>query len=264
MARKSAWTKNIITYYKIVSNTPQMDVIKEFRDSLKGRKPSTIRVYLAAAERAVKMVNLSQLGSYTELLVWIHQNPPEIGARVTPFVKFLHERVTANRSAAAEEAKHIRESIVQLMGDSLRTQKNPTLASKRDLALIASLCSTPGRGNPRDWPRDCLRLEAGHVILWEQRIGEPAFALALRFWHAWRERLARPDQRRLYRKASQWSQANLLFPGPGGGRLSRAALNNALRRFLGGVGEGTPLTPQKIRAAFLAGARAESDTLPAL
>ena len=245
-----------------------MDVIKEFRNSLEGRKPSTIRVYLAAAKRVVKTVNLSQFGSYTELLVWIHQNPPEKGARVTPFVKFLQEGVTSNRSASSEEAKHVRESIIQLMGNTMRAQKNPTLASKRDLALIASLCSSPQRGNPRNWPLDCLQLDGAHVILWDQRIVEPAFALALRFWHAWRERLARPDQRRLYRKASQWSQADLLFPGPGGRRLSRAALNNALRRFLGGVGEGTALTPQKIRAAFLAGtgprARAESDTASAL
>src|SRR5215510_11852990 len=133
-----------------------MEVIKEFRKSLEGRKPSTIRVYLGAAKRAVRSVNLSQLGSYTELLVWIHQNPPEKGVRVTPFVKFLQERVASNRSASAEEAEHIRESVVRLMGNIMRMQKNPTLASKRDLALIASLCSSPERGNPRNWPLDCL------------------------------------------------------------------------------------------------------------
>jgi hypothetical protein len=241
-----------------------MDVIKEFRNSLEGRKPSTIRVYLAGARRVLKTVNLSQVGSYEELLAWIHEHPPEKRARATPFVQFLREGVAANRSTSAEEAKHIRESIVQLMANTMRTQKNPTLASKRDLALIASLCSSPGRGNPRNWPLDCLQFDGTHVILWDQKIVEPVFALALRFWHVWRERLARPDQRRLYRKASQWSEANLLFPGPGGKRLSRAVLNNALRRFLGGVGEGTALTPQKIRAAFLAGARAESDAAPAL
>jgi hypothetical protein len=245
-----------------------MDVIKEFRNSLEGRKASTIRVYLAAAKRAVKTVNLSQLGSYRELLVWIHQNPPEKGVRVTPFVRFLQERVTENRSASVKDAMQIRESIIQLMRNIIRTQKNPTLASRRDLALIASLCSSPEKGNPRNWPLDCLRLDGTQVILWDQKIGEPAFAQPLRFWHAWRERLTRPDQRRLYRKASQWSQAKLLFPGPCGRRLSRAALNNALRRFLGGVGEGTALTPQMIRAAFLAGkgprGREKSDTAPAL
>jgi hypothetical protein len=79
----------------------------------------------------------------------------------------------------------------------------------------------------------------------------------LRFWHAWRERLARPDQRRLYRKSFQWSRSSLLFPGPGGAALGRAALHNALRR-LGVAGERSssssqPITPEMIRIAFLWG-----------
>ena len=81
------------------------------------------------------------------------------------------------------------------------------------------------------------------------------FAHALRFWHAWRERLARPDQRRLYRKSLKWSQSRLLFPGPNGAPLGRAALHNALRR-LSAVGERSriqPVTPEKIRVAFLCG-----------
>ena len=56
------------------------------------------------------------------------------------------------------------------------------------------------------------------------------FAVSLRFWHGWREHLARPDQRRLYRKSFLWGQSRLLFPGPNGAPLSRAALHNALRR----------------------------------
>src|SRR5262245_23848505 len=127
----------------------QMDVIKEFRNSLEGRKPSTIRVYLAGAKRILKTIDVSKVGSYEELLAWIHEHPPEKRARTTPFLEFLREGVAANRSTGAEEAKHIRESIVQLMANTMRYQKNPTLASKRDLALIASLCSSPGRGNPR-------------------------------------------------------------------------------------------------------------------
>src|SRR6202043_4115793 len=86
-------------------------------------------------------------------------------------------------------------------------------------------------------------------------IKEPCFAISLRFWHAWRARLARPDQRRLYRKSLQWSQSRLLFPGPNGAPLGRAALHNALRR-LSVSGERSsiqPITPEKIRAAFLRG-----------
>jgi hypothetical protein len=84
---------------------------------------------------------------------------------------------------------------------------------------------------------------------------EPCFAISLRFWHAWRERLARPDQRRLYRKSLQWSQSRLLFPGPNGAPLGRAALHNALRRLnlAEECGSIRPITPEKIRIAFLCG-----------
>jgi hypothetical protein len=69
-----------------------------------------------------------------------------------------------------------------------------------------------------------------------------------------RERLARPDQRRLYRKSLSWSQSRLLFPGPHGAPLGRAALHNALRR-LSAETEHThySVTPEKIRIASLAG-----------
>ena len=94
--------------------------------------------------------------------------------------------------------------------------------------------------------------QGSEVLLWGQKIEEPAFALSLRYWQVWRERLARPDQARLYRKNAKWRQSKLLFPGPGGGALGRAAVHNALRRLIG-VGEGIgKLTPQKVRIAFLA------------
>jgi hypothetical protein len=66
----------------------------------------------------------------------------------------------------------------------------------------------------------------------------------LRFWHAWRERLARPDQRRLYHKALKWSRPVLFdladisiiafFPHPqariGTGALVRALLSAKTQR----------------------------------
>ena len=133
--------------------------------------------------------------------------------------------------------------------------KNPSIATRRDTALIAALCAAPARGTPRKWPENCLKVEGREVLLWGAAIEEPYFAISLRFWHAWRERLARPDQRRLYRKSLHWSQSRLLFPGPNGAPLSRAALHNALRR-LNAEGERSsigPITPEKIRAAFLGG-----------
>jgi hypothetical protein len=134
--------------------------------------------------------------------------------------------------------------------------KNPSIASRRDLGLIAAICAAPARGSPRKWPKICLTISETEVLLWDVAIQEPCFALALRFWHVWRERLARPDQRRLYRKSLGWSQSRFLFPGPNGAPLGRAALHNALRR-LSVPGERSssigPITPEKIRAAFLRG-----------
>src|SRR3984893_13901124 len=96
----------------------------------------------------------------------------------------------------------------------MRFVKNPSIVSRRDLGLIAAICAAPARGTPRKWPQNCLTIAETEVVLWDVAIQEPCFALALRFWHVWRERLARPDQRRLYRKSLQWSQSRLLFPGP--------------------------------------------------
>src|ERR1700674_4020654 len=135
----------------------------------------------------------------------------------------------------------------------MRWWKNPSLLSRRDLGLIAAICAAPARGSPRKWPENCLKIQGNEVLLWDAPIQEPCFAASLRFWHAWRERLARPDQRRLYRKSLHWSQSRLLFPGPNGAPLSRAALHNALRRLnAGGERNSTrPITPEKIRVAFL-------------
>jgi hypothetical protein len=68
-------------------------------------------------------------------------------------------------------------------------------------------------------------------VLWDTAIEEPCFALPLRFWHAWRERLARPDQRRLYRKSLQWSQSGLLFPGPKASILFALCVERTIKSF---------------------------------
>ena len=91
-----------------------------------------------------------------------------------------------------------------------------------------------------------------HAVPWGEKVQEPPLGAALRYWRHWRERLERPDQRRLYRKPLAWARSGLLFPGPHGAPLSRLAPHNALRR-VAGVGEGgVGLSPEKIRRAFLA------------
>jgi hypothetical protein len=244
------------------------DVIQEFAQSLAGRKPSTIRLYVAGARAAVKAVGagVSECGSRAELLSLLQKSRPKKGARVGPFLRFLEwgsvgadGDARVNQAVSLEDSRGIQYWVVQTMVKRLRSDKNPSIATRRDMALVASLCSSAPaqlppelRANPLKWPQSCLQVGSGQVLLWGQKIEEPAFALSLRYWHAWRDRLARPDQTRLYRKHPQWGRSDLLFPGPRGGPLGRSALHNTLRRLIG-VGEGSRvrLTPQKVRAAFL-------------
>jgi hypothetical protein len=196
-------------------------------------------------------LNLWESPSATDLLASIGKFQKN-SARVSPFLDFLGGG-GSKQSLSYQDSATLRNWVIQGIARQMRFVKNPSIASRRDLGLIAAICAAPARGTPRKWPQNCLTIAETEVLLWDAPIQEPCFALALRFWHVWRERLARPDQRRLYRKSPQWNQSQFLFPGPNGAPLSRAALHNALRR-LSPAGERTsigPLTPEKIRAAFL-------------
>jgi hypothetical protein len=237
---------------------PISEVVKEFEQSLEHLRPSTRRVYLAAAKTAIRSAHLElwQCTSATELLASLGESPTEKKARISPFLNFLGGG-ELKELVSDEDSTALQNWVIQTLAKEMRSVKNPSIATRRDLGLIAALCAAPARGTPRKWPENCLKIDGHEVLLWETAIEEPCFAISLRFWQAWRERLARPDQRRLYRKSLQWSQSGLLFPGPDGAPLSRAALHNALRR-LNASGErnrSRPITPEKIRAAFLCGDR---------
>jgi hypothetical protein len=237
---------------------PISEVVKDFEQSLENLRPSTRRVYLAGARAAIKAASLElwQSPSATELLASLGKSPTEKRARISPFLDFL-DSGKAKNSVSAQDSTALQNWVIQRLAKQMRSEKNPSITTRRDSGLIAALCAAPGRGTPRKWPENCLKIEGREVLLWDTAIEEPCFAVSLRFWQAWRERLARPDQRRLYRKSLQWSQSGLLFPGPDGAPLSRAALHNALRR-LNASGErnrSRPITPEKIRAAFLCGDR---------
>jgi hypothetical protein len=232
------------------------EVVKDFEQSLGNLRPSTKRVYVAAARAAIRAASLElwQSPSTADLLASIGKSPIEKSARISPFLGFLGDG-GSKQSVSDEEIVALRNWVIQGLAKQMHSVKNPSITSRRDTALIAALCAAPAKGTPRKWPESCLNITENEVLLWDASIEEPCFALPLRFWHAWRERLARPDQRRLYRKSLQWSQSRLLFPGPNGAPLGRAALHNALRR-LNAVGERRsigPITPEKIRAAFLCG-----------
>jgi hypothetical protein len=225
--------------------------IREFDASLQGVRPSTKRRYLAGAKTLLRAAfpgpaGPSGVASYEELWVRTRDVKPPKPARVRPFLRFLEGRQALG---PPEDLEAVRGRVLDALNQANRL-KNPFLTARRDAALVAALCAAPDQGTPRQWPQSCLTLRDGRVILWEREVQVPALALALRFWGHWRERLTRPDQRRLYRRSLIWAQSGLLFPGPAGAPLSRAAPHNALRR-LTGVGEGG-LTPEKVRAAFLA------------
>jgi hypothetical protein len=192
------------------------EVVKDFEESIRSLKPSTRRVYAAGAKAAIRAARLE---------LW--------------------------QSCSHDELLDVQNWVIQTLGKQMLSVKNPSITTRRDLALIAARCAAPARGTPRKWPVSCLKINGQEVSLWDVKIEEPSFALALRLWHAWRERLARPDQRRLYRKSLSWSQSKLLFPGPNGAPLGRAALHNALRRLSAWPDPNYCVTPEQIRVAFL-------------
>ena len=215
---------------------------------------------MAGARAAIRAAGLEpwQSTSTSELLASIAKSPTE--KRISPFLGFLGGG-RLKQPVSDEEIAALQNWVIQGITKQMGSVKNPSLATRRDSGLIAAVCSAPGRGTPRKWPQNCLKITQTEVLLWDAPIQEPCFALALRFWHAWRERLARPDQRRLYRKSLTWSQSKLLFPGPCGAPLARTALHNALRRLSAVDGYGHCVTPEQIRVAFCAGEK--SDLSPA-
>ena len=230
------------------------EVVKDFEQSLETLRPSTRRVYVAGARAAIRDAGLElwHCPSATELLASLERSPTEKKVRISPFLDFLGGGEPKN-SLADQDSAALQNWVIQRLVKQIRLVKNPSITLRRDSGLIAALCAAPARETPRKWPDNCLKIEGREVLLWDTAIEEPCFAVSLRFWHAWRERLGRPDQRRLYRKSLLWGQSGLLFPGPNGAPLSRAALHNALRRldFAGPPNSIGPITPEKIRAAFL-------------
>lgn len=160
-----------------------VDSIKNFKKSLEGLKASTLRVYLAGARTAINAVkaDVSQCTSHAELLALIREAQPEKRARIAPFLRFLERSGwgTKNPSVPLEDMRGIQYWVVQALAKRLRKEKNPSIASRRDMALLASLCVAPAKGNPRNWPRNCLKIDGDTVILWDKPVEEPAFQAGL-------------------------------------------------------------------------------------
>jgi hypothetical protein len=194
---------------------PISEVVKDFEQSLENLRPSTRRVYVAAAKTAIRFAHLElwQCPSTGELLASLGESPTEKKARISPFLNFLGDG-ELEELVSDEDSAALQNWVIQRLAKETRSLKNPSIATRRDLGLIAALCAAPARGTPRKWPEDSLKIEGREVLLWDAAIEEPCFAVSLRFWHAWRERLTRPDQRRLYRKSLNGANQDSFSPAP--------------------------------------------------
>ena len=172
--------------------------------------------------------------------------------RIAPFVSFLDSKIPKNPEDIPDYGP-IRGWVIERIEKETKATRKALPFIRRDLAMLACLCVAPEKGSPRSWPKGALavaRKGGGfEVKLWDKPVDTPGLAVALLYWHTWRERLDRPEQSRLHRKA--WAYSDLLFPNSRGEALKKQAMHDALSR-LGIQPEGSVrLTPELVRKAFL-------------
>lgn len=237
-----------------------MNPIQEFA-ALKGKAfaPSTWRVYLSAAKKALKCVGKTpeDCGSYEDLLALLreHRKQKKLpkALRIGPFLGFLDSKIPKEEENIPDYGP-IRAWVIERIGKETKATRKALSFIRRDLAMLACLCAAPERGSPRRWPKSALKVapkegEGVEVKLWDKPIDNPGLILALLYWHSWRARLDRPEQSRLHRKA--WAYSDLLFPNSTGEVLGKQVLHDALRRLGDQPGGGARLTPERIRQAFI-------------
>jgi hypothetical protein len=218
---------------------------------------STRRVYRSAVTKALKIAGRSpdDCGSYEELLTLFRENLAQESfpkaLRVGPFLRFLESKLS-KKPEEIPDYEAVRNWVVDRIEGETKSSRKALHFVRRDLAMLACLCIAPEKGSPRTWAKMALTVtrENGEfeVKLWDKTVETPGLALTLLYWHFWRERLDRPEQSRLHRKA--WAYSELLFPNSKGEALKKQALHDALSRL--GVPElGFRLTPELVRKAFL-------------
>jgi hypothetical protein len=157
---------------------PISEVVKDFEQSLQSLRPSTRRVYVAGARAAIRAASLEfwQSPSTNELLASIGKSPTEKGARILPFLHFL-DGGQPKKSVSDLDSAALQNWVIQTIAKQMRFVKNPSVATRRDTALIAAICAAPARGTPRNWPQNCLKITETEVLLWGARIEVPCFAM---------------------------------------------------------------------------------------
>src|SRR5271166_3141633 len=236
-----------------------MNPIKEFA-AFEGKvyAETTRRVYLSAAKKALKIVGKTpeNCGSYEELLASLRENLAQKrlpkALRIAPLLSFLDSKIPKKPEDIPNYGP-IRAWVIDQIEKETRETRKALHFIRRDLAMLACLCVAPEKGSPRRWPKGALAIarKAGgfEVKLWDKPVEAPGLALALLYWHTWRERLDRPEESRLHRKA--WAYSDLLFPNSRGETLTKHAMRNALARLGIQAEGGVRLTPELIRQAFL-------------
>lgn len=244
-------------------------LVREFEASLpQAYAPVTRRVYVAAARQALRRIApilTAETPPATLFLMlhhasWTKSNPRP--RRLERFLKFLAQAYPAARI----DLSLLKERIIHGIGEGTRNVRMPTLRYRRNLAVLAALCAAPRRPNPRNWPRECLRVQGRTTCLWDEPVGVTEFAEALRLWAAWRDRLAHEPPRRSIRRPPDWGSSPWLFPGRTGGKMAapraHAVLKDAISTCLdqnktplpwpGGSSSfgPLPLTPALVRTAF--------------
>jgi hypothetical protein len=238
----------------------KMDPITEFA-CFEGRNyaATTRRVYLGAAKTVLKLVGQARDGweSYSELLETLREKrtqgilPKRL--RMGPFLEFLESRLPAN-VRDAPDLEPVRTLVLARIEAETKAARKVSILIRRDLAMLAGLCIAPERDSPRRWPKNALAVTRHQnggfkIMLWDQEVESEGLSLALLYWHFWRERLGRPEQSRLYRKACAYS--NLLFPNSKGEAFEKQVLHDALSRLSLRFEGPLRLTPGLIGRAFI-------------
>ena len=236
-----------------------MNPIEEFA-AFEGKvyAETTRRVYLSAAKKALKIVGKTpeNCRSYEELLALLRENLAQKrlpkGLRIAPFLSFLDSKIPKQPEDIPDYGP-IRAWVIDRIEKGTKATREALHFIRRDLAMLACLCVAPEKGSPRSWPKGALavaRKGGGfEVKLWDKPVDTTGLALPLLYWHTWRERLDRPEQSRLHRKA--WAYSDLLFPNSRGETLTKHAMRNALSRLGVRAEGGVRLTPELVRKAFL-------------
>jgi len=217
-----------------------MNPFKEFA-AFEGKvyAATTKRVYLSSAKKALKILEKppENCGSYEDLLALLRanvaQNKLPKALRIAPFLNFLESKMPKS-TVEITDLGPVRSWVMDRIEEETKATRKALHFIRRDLAMLACLCVAPEKGSPRSWPKGALAAarKAGgfEVKLWDKPVDTPGLALALLYWHTWRERLDRPEQSRLHRKA--WAYSDLLFPNSRGEVLKKQAMHDALSRLV--------------------------------